>query len=184
MSVKTSARFFRWVVPCFSLLLVLCCAGFLSSEAARSKPLQAALHREVTTPEVLEASLGAKAERVLEGFGESDPVAVVTVALTSDWEDVEAYLPQRETRTLEAIQTTGESMKGENEYRSTKAAENYAVGFIKTTTHKAGPRLQRLSCLVQVSEKNAHRLDEIEQAVSVALGADVQRGDQVMASVQ
>lgn len=58
----------------------------------------------------------------------------------------------------------GESCEGSAEYRNTKSAKNYLVGHTKTVTHQASPRLMSVSCLVQVSEDNAHRLQEIEKA--------------------
>lgn len=183
MSFVSSTRLMRWVIPCCSFLLVLFFATSwsqpnldpsLSPESARQVPT---IHTRLGA----EAALLAKAEAVLASFGEEDPRAVVTVTTTSDWEDEESFVPIAQAKVLESIQTTGESHRGQADYHNTKSAENYLVGHTKKTIHRAGLRITRLNCLVQISPHNTHRLKEIERAVAVALGADVQRGDAVLA---
>jgi flagellar M-ring YscJ/FliF-like protein len=185
MSFMTSTRLMRWVIPCCSFLLVLYFATNWSrpnADAAFESLLQEVQAEQAAdTPQVREAALVAKAQAVLVGFGEEEPRAVVTVSMTKDWEDVEAYVPIRDSKVLSSIQTTGESLRGDNEYHNTKSAENFDVGHTKTVTHRVGPRVTRVSCLVQVSSQNAHRTQDIERAVAVALGIVPQRGDTVMA---
>lgn len=183
------SRRMSWVLPCFSLLLVLYAAQAwcqLSAKKSASGDFseQTITERANWEPRLVEQGLREKAEAVLAGYGESEPQAVVTVTMTSDWEDVETYVPLNEKKALESIQTVGESCEGSTEYRNTKSAENYLVGHTKTVTHRSSPRLVSVSCLVQVSEDNAHRVEEIEKAVAVALGMKFERGDVVMASVK
>lgn len=189
MFTMMRSRLWGWVVPCCSLILVLYvaqCWNQSQSEKATFPDIfeQAAIDRANNDPKVLEAGLREKAETVLRGYGEDEPCAVVTVAVTTDWEDVETYLPMKEAKALESIQTVGESCEGSTEYRNTKSSENYVIGHTKTVTHRNSPRLTSVSCLVQVSEENADRLPEIEKAVAVALGMQFDRGDVVMASVR
>ena len=183
------SRRMRWVLPCFSLLLALYAAQTWCHLSAKKSAPADLLERTTAElahwePRLIEQGLREKAEAVLAGYGESEPQAVVTVAMTSDWEDVETYVPLNEKKALESIQTVGESCEGSTEYRNTKNAENYLVGHTKTVTHRTSPRLVSVSCLVQVSEDNAHRVEEIERAVAVALGMNFERGDVVMASVK
>ncbi len=183
------SRRMRWVLPCFSLFLVLYAAQawcHLPAKESASADFMERPTKEIAAwnPQLVEQDLREKAEAVLVGYGESEPQAVVTVSMTSDWEDVETYVPLNEKKALESIQTVGESCEGAAEYRNTKNAENYLVGHTKTITHRTSPRLNSVSCLVQVSEENAHRLQEIERAVAVALGMKFDRGDVVMASVK
>lgn len=147
--------------------------------------------------------LQEKAERVLTAFGESSPVAVITVEMKMDKSETEVFSPNPELRAVESVQQTEELMERKEDtgvmlttvdkteaidgfrpkYRNNKQAKNYLVGQTKTKTVRLHPKLGKVTVAVFVSDHNQDRRKEIETAVAVALGLDFDRGDAVLASV-
>lgn len=139
-------------------------------------------------PRVEEARLQEKAERLLRGLGEHEPVVVVTASWETGRKVTTSYRPLADGKVLESTQTTHEEMDRKNEengrYVNTKEAHEFSYAATKTFECQEEPRVVRVCCLVEVGSRHASRVAEIEQALGVALGLDGERGDRVMVMVR
>lgn len=139
------------------------------------------------TPLLQESLLQEKAECVLKGLGERSPVIVVTLTYEHGKKTVSHTLPSARNQTVESRQSSSELLaEGEDKkgYEQTKESVNYALEITETSLVFEQPRLARISCLAEISSTNLDRREEIEQALAVALGMDLERGDQVMVVAQ
>ena len=203
MSRLFRAQNLRLVVPfCFLLLSLICYRSpFLKQLPSNAIPTG-------TTSEFgpqLESDLKAKAETVLRGFGEEKPAVVVTVVTREGHTEVVSVRLDPDSKLAKQSQETEEKMdsgskglespgdllapeeKGEKyhkkcqNYVNTKRAVSWDYDRKSTTFSSDAPSAERISCLVQISERNAHRLPLIEKSLWAALSLSSERGDVVLA---
>lgn len=190
MSPSSLWRVYRHHIFCYLLAMGAICLFFTH---ANTQPRAAAIFPNLLLQETLgvEASMQEKAEKVLEGFGESEPVAVVTADLEAGYLHRESYEVDPDRSAIESEQMTEEALNrdhpsdpNEKKYANRKRAINHLVSQTKTLFESRNSRLKRLNCLVQISENNAHRANLIERSLEVALGLKRERGDQVLVVVK
>lgn len=184
MNVFPYARFRSRVFPLVVVVLVaaLCRLYVAPAESQPSSP-ERPLDNSRLAVEQEELALQSKAERLLKGLGEESPVVVVTITYEYGKKVVHHTLPSSQTQVVQSRKTSSESLDkedGENRYLLTKDDAEYALEVTETSLTTEQPRVARVDCVVKISRNHSARQFEIEQALRVALGMDVQRGDQLM----
>jgi len=177
-----STPFFRQLSRCVIPALLLVAGVFVSlffKSSKAEKPYSCAVFCESID---VEARLQAKAEKVLRAFGESEPIAVVTARVRTGYFESQEKTPSS-SPTMESQQRVRETDESHS-YQNEKVATNWVVGELQTSHRSFRPQIQRVSCLVQISDHNRERRQEIEDAVAVALGLDSERGDVALAALR
>jgi Flagellar M-ring protein C-terminal len=188
MSTLSRSQLCRCAIPVCLLVMAVALSLLLRTpEECRESPFPSPAISESID---VEARLQAKAEKVLRGFGESEPIAVVTAEVRTGYTEVRHNKPNH-TGVVESEQKTSEAMErgpcgsdcaeNTNEYLNEKVARNWVIGSEETFHKTFQPTVMKVTCLVQVSEENRDRMADIQNAVEVALGLDLKRGDVALA---
>ena len=201
MSTLSFWRTYRRHFVCYLFVVAAVCFSIVQT---KSVPKEPPIFPNIILAETVEVenNLQKKAERVLKGFGESEPLVVLTVEMQSGYLHRESFDVDPERTAIESAQSTEESLdgsegeklivsslaadakSGDKRYCNRKEAVNRLVSQSVTKFESRTPQIKKVSCMIQVSEKNKSRLPEIEQAVWVALGLNAQRTDIVKAFVE
>lgn len=189
MSHIFSYQLRRWSLT-FVLVSIVCIVSVATMVQPKESPepaftLEESVFHLPSYEEPIEARLQSKGEKVLEGLGERAPVVSVTLEINRDGIETNDISYDKDEPVVDSEQETNESLaKGESPYVNQKKAVNYKVGERQVKRVSMGPRVEKIHCLALVSAKNESRCQEIEKALSVALGLDLARGDQIQVMVK